>query len=195
MPVGTCDPATRGELFNVRQIAKANGDVQLTVRFGWDGRPVAGVGIVSGSAALTAPTGSFTAEDLGRGITGTGIPAGALITAVVSGSSAAMDVPATATGSITATVGSARNSPGGCDGPLVNGTGPASNRWAVRAESTSGVPWYAHTTRKNGQPVTYTLNPGQVVNVSAQQAAAGGYTLASDFGGLDLTTDPTHPGG
>jgi hypothetical protein len=126
MPVGTCDPATRGEPYNVLQIAKANGDVQLTIRYGWDG--------VSTRAT-------------------------------------------------------------GCDGPLVNGTGPASNRWAVKAENLAGVTYYAHTTRKNGQPVTYTLEAGQVADVSAQQAAANGYTLASDFGGLDLTTDPTHPGG
>ena len=37
MPTGTCDPATRGQAFNVLQLAIGNGDVFVTIRYGWDG--------------------------------------------------------------------------------------------------------------------------------------------------------------
>lgn len=37
MPVGTCDPATRGDPYNVLQLAVGNGDVFVTIRYGWDG--------------------------------------------------------------------------------------------------------------------------------------------------------------
>lgn len=37
MPIGTCDPATRGDPYNVLQLAVGNGDVFVTIRFGWDG--------------------------------------------------------------------------------------------------------------------------------------------------------------
>lgn len=37
MPAGTCDPATRGDAFNVMQLAVGNGDVMVTIRYGWDG--------------------------------------------------------------------------------------------------------------------------------------------------------------
>jgi hypothetical protein len=37
MPAGTCDPATRGEPYNVQQMSKGNGKVTITVRYGWDG--------------------------------------------------------------------------------------------------------------------------------------------------------------
>jgi hypothetical protein len=76
-----------------------------------------------------------------------------------------------------------------CDGPLVNGSG-AGNAWAIRAINTSNVPYYAHTIRKNNQPATYTLNPGQTVDITAAQAAANGYTVISDFYDITLTTTP-----
>ena len=37
MPAGTCDPSTRGDAFNVMQLAVGNGDVMVTIRYGWDG--------------------------------------------------------------------------------------------------------------------------------------------------------------
>ena len=36
MPAGTCDPATRGDPYNVLQLAVGNGDVFVTIRYGWD---------------------------------------------------------------------------------------------------------------------------------------------------------------
>lgn len=88
---------------------------------------------------------------------------------------------------------STRESEGGCEGPLVNGTGPASNRWAVRAVNTGTVTYYAHTTRRNGQPRRFTLTAGQTVTATAQQASAQGYDSNLDFGSLYLTTDPNPP--
>ena len=76
-----------------------------------------------------------------------------------------------------------------CDGPLVNGGG-ANGNWAVRVENPTGVPYYAHTTRRNGQPATYTLQPGQTVTLTANQMASAGYSLYSDFSDLTLTTTP-----
>lgn len=37
MPLGTCDPGTRGDAYNTQEMSIANGDVTLTVRYGWDG--------------------------------------------------------------------------------------------------------------------------------------------------------------
>lgn len=71
-----------------------------------EGRTITGVGTTSGSAALTAPAGTFhVPEDVGRTITGTGIPAGATILAVASATAATLSANATATGTITATLG------------------------------------------------------------------------------------------
>lgn len=37
MPEGTCDPASRGDEFNVTETAEGGGDVLITIRWGWDG--------------------------------------------------------------------------------------------------------------------------------------------------------------
>lgn len=68
-------------------------------------RSVAGVGTTSGSAALTGSANSFFAADVGAPISGTGIPAGATIASVTSGTAATLSANATATGSITASIG------------------------------------------------------------------------------------------
>ena len=65
-------------------------------------RTATGVVVTSGSAALTAPTGTFSAADVGARITGTGIPAGTTIQSVASGTSATMS--GNATGSATESV-------------------------------------------------------------------------------------------
>lgn len=121
MPAGTCDPATRGDLFNVLQMAVGNGDVMVTIRYGWDGT-------------------------------------------------------------------STRDT--GCDGPLVNGTGPASNRWAVAYQNLGGTTYYLHTTGRNGQPHTFTLGPGASGTLTAQQAASQGFATRLDCDDLTLTTTP-----
>lgn len=55
MPAGTCDPATRGDPYNVLQLAVANGDVMVTIRYGWDGVSTRDAGcdgpLVNGSGA------------------------------------------------------------------------------------------------------------------------------------------------
>lgn len=38
MPIGTCDPASRGDEYNITELAAGiNGSVVITVRSGWDG--------------------------------------------------------------------------------------------------------------------------------------------------------------
>lgn len=73
-------------------------------------RTAASVGTTVSSAALTGPANTFHARDVGAPISGTGIPAGATITAVASGTAATMSVNATATGTITATIGPRKES-------------------------------------------------------------------------------------
>lgn len=68
-------------------------------------RTAGAVGTTSGSAALTAPVNTFNEEDAGRVISGTGIPANATLLSVASGTAATLSANATATGSITATIG------------------------------------------------------------------------------------------
>jgi hypothetical protein len=70
-------------------------------------RTLASVTKTAASANITAPAGTFTAEDKGRTITGTGIPAGATITAVSSDTAATMSANATAAGTASATLGAA----------------------------------------------------------------------------------------
>lgn len=59
----------------------------------------------SSSAALTAAAGTFSKEDVGRSITGTGIPAATTVSAVASDTAATLSANATASGSITASIG------------------------------------------------------------------------------------------
>lgn len=70
-----------------------------------ESRTIASVVTTSGSAAITAPANSFNEEDAGRLITGTGIPAAATILSVASGTAATLSANASASGTITATVG------------------------------------------------------------------------------------------
>lgn len=37
MPIGTCDPASRGDAFNITETAEGGGDILITIRWGWDG--------------------------------------------------------------------------------------------------------------------------------------------------------------
>jgi hypothetical protein len=37
MPSGTCDPATRGDPYNVQTLSMGNGQVTIDIRYGWDG--------------------------------------------------------------------------------------------------------------------------------------------------------------
>ena len=72
-----------------------------------EGRTITGVGTTLNSTALTAPANSFHEEDTGRRISGTGIPANATIAAVTSPTAATLSANATATGTVTATLGPA----------------------------------------------------------------------------------------
>lgn len=78
----------------------------------------------------------------------------------------------------------------GCDGPLVNGTGPASNRWAVSYRNSGPTTYYMHTVGRNGQSRSFQINPGQSGTFTAAQAAARGYVNRSDCDALELTTTP-----
>lgn len=72
-----------------------------------EGRAVANVGTTATSTAVTAPAGSFHEEDAGRTISGTGIPAGATIASVQSETAATLSAAASASGTVTATLGPA----------------------------------------------------------------------------------------
>jgi hypothetical protein len=73
-----------------------------------ESRTVASVGTTNLQPTITAPAGSFREEDVGRPITGTGIPASTTVLSVQSDTGATMSANATATGSITATLGGNR---------------------------------------------------------------------------------------
>lgn len=120
MPIGTCDPATRGDPYNVIQLAVGNGDVMVTIRYDWD---------------------QISTRDTG------------------------------------------------CDGPLVNGTG-IGNTWAVAYVNAGETTYYMHTTGRNGQSRTFTINPGANGTITKSQAAAQGYVNRSDVDNLTLTTEP-----
>lgn len=70
-----------------------------------DPRTVANVGTTDTTTALTGDPGSFEAGDVGRAITGTGIPADTTIATVTDDQNADLSQAATATGTITATLG------------------------------------------------------------------------------------------
>lgn len=121
MPIGTCDPASRGDAFNARTLSMANGAITIDIRYGWDG-------------VSTRDT--------------------------------------------------------GCDGPLVNGTGGAANRWAVQVVNNDTISWWVHTFGKRGQPHNYEFTAGSTTQFTANQASSNGYDTISDFDTLTLTTSP-----
>ncbi|MGI8680856.1 MAG: hypothetical protein ACR2JO_01720 [Mycobacteriales bacterium] len=59
----------------------------------------------TGTAAVTAPAGTFATRDTGRTIVGTGIPAGATIASVASATAATLSANATTSGTTAATIG------------------------------------------------------------------------------------------
>lgn len=78
-----------------------------------DSRTQANVGTTNASTAITFPSGTITAIDVGRPISGTGIPTGATIATVGSATAGTISANATATGTITATIGVSRTTPYG----------------------------------------------------------------------------------
>lgn len=74
-----------------------------------------------------------------------------------------------------------------CNGPLVDGTGPASNRWAIQVVNNDTVDWLYNTVGRRNQPRTLALPAGQTRRFTAVQAAAAGYADRSDLDGLTLT--------
>lgn len=72
-----------------------------------------------------------------------------------------------------------------CDGPLDN-VGTGADRWAIHASSVDTVPWQVHTLNKQGNPKVYTINPGQEIFITAQQAASSGYSVISDFNNITM---------
>lgn len=57
MPVGTCDPASRGELWNFGELVA--GDVRITYRYGWDG-----VSTRDGPAGCVGPLNRLRCQNL-----------------------------------------------------------------------------------------------------------------------------------
>lgn len=80
-----------------------------------------------------------------------------------------------------------------CDGPLVNGTGPADNRWAVQVTNNDTTSWWVHTVGKRGQPRNYEFTPGSVTQFTKTQASNNGYDSYSDFAELTLDQSPNPP--
>lgn len=70
-------------------------------------RTVASVVTTSGSTALTWPSGTVYTSDVGRPISGTGIPAGATLATRSSATAGTLSANATASGTVTATLGTA----------------------------------------------------------------------------------------
>lgn len=68
-------------------------------------RTVASFVTTSGSAAVTFPAASIYPDDVGRPISGTGIPAGATLLTRSSATAGTLSANATASGTITATLG------------------------------------------------------------------------------------------
>jgi hypothetical protein len=79
----------------------------------------------------------------------------------------------------------------GCDGPLVQGTGGAANRWAIRVVNNDTATWYLHTVGKRGQPRNLPFAAGSTSTYTVAQAASAGYETASDIADITLTTSPT----
>ena len=46
MPIGTCDPASRGDAYNSGELAIDNGNVTIEYRYGWDGTSTRETGCV-----------------------------------------------------------------------------------------------------------------------------------------------------
>lgn len=168
MPVGTCDPATRGDPYNVTQLAVADGTVMVTIRYGWDGTSTR-----TGQQYTVQAVDTLDSIATQFGVT-------------VADLTDWNDLPDT---TVTAGQVLAVSRPG-CDGPLVNGTGQASNRWAVSYTNAGQTTWYMHTVGKRGQPRVLTLAPGVSGTLTAQQAANAGYATISDCYDLSLTTTP-----
>jgi hypothetical protein len=72
-------------------------------------KAVASVVTTSGSKNITFPSGKIVASDIGRPITGTGIAAGSKLATVTSATAGTVDTNATASGTVTATLGSDRS--------------------------------------------------------------------------------------
>lgn len=85
---------------------------------------------------------------------------------------------------------STRQSPGGCDGPLVNGVGTG-NVWAIRVTNNDSVSWWVHTIGRRGQPRDTEFLPGTTTRYTANQASNNGYTTISDLAELTMTMLPT----
>lgn len=121
-----------------------------------EGRTVASVGTTLSSTAITAPAGSFHEEDAGRTISGTNIPAGATIASVTSDTAATLSAAATATGTVTATLGRATPEAYGFAGWSPE-TDPESESYTVAANNAGTVPPdrvtnpYSATTTQRGR--------------------------------------------
>ena len=191
MPIGTCDPASRGDAYNSGELAIDNGNVTIEYRYGWDGpRTATNVQLTNGSPTVTRAAGGIKATDVDRTVTGTGIPANTTIVSVTSSTQAVMSANATATRTSTVTVGgSTRTSDWGCIGPFVEGTG-AGNAWALRAENDSAITYYAHFTGKRGNPRTITMPPGFLQTYTVAQLASAGFDDNTDLDDLSITTTP-----
>jgi hypothetical protein len=124
MPIGTCDPASRGDVFNSGELAY--GPVRVQYRYGWDG--------------------TSTKET------------------------------------------------GGCAGPLVQGTGVAANRWAIKVDNTSTTEtWYAHFKGRRGAPKVIDLPPNFSASFNVNQCSARGFTDSTDVEGLLITQSSIPP--
>jgi hypothetical protein len=84
--------------------------------------------------------------------------------------------------------GTSTKDTGGCAGPLVQGTGVASNRWAIKVENSSPVDtWYAHFKGRKGQPKVVEITPGLVASFNLSQCVARGFSDSTDVEGLLIT--------
>jgi hypothetical protein len=82
----------------------------------------------------------------------------------------------------------------GCVGSLIQGTGVASNRWAIRVENTSPTAtWYVHFSGRKGAPKVIDVPPGFVGAFNVAQSASRGFADSTDVEGLRITQSSTPP--
>jgi hypothetical protein len=118
------------------------------------GRTVATFGTTSGSKSVTGPSGSFNnPDDVDVVVTATGVPAGATLASVESDTAATLSVNATATGTVTATLGAELASETGFTG-WVPTTAAQQADWTV-ASANSGVTPPEHLADGNTRVTQY----------------------------------------
>ncbi len=151
-------------------------------------RVVTGVGTMDASAAITGPANTFSSADVNRPLSGAGIPGGAKIASVTSGTSATMSVNATATGTITLTMGTSwQGAFGGRNGRVEHvTTRGATMVFEDGLHHCHGPDWtYAHNDVESGDDALAVGLGGAADTYVAAEVANGTYDVMKNIVFLD----------